>query len=216
VATIVVGILLALATDAGYQYRADRGLEAEILVALREEFRIDQQEIAADQRSRAGKLRYIDRMSRSRRGLAPQLPPDSIPDAVRNLLRFRFYTPSHPVLDETLNTGRLGLIRSEELRRALMSFETERQRLAVIEGQEQEVVWLHVAPYLADRIDLDLLMADGPAALDEARSFNAIVSEQAFGSTLELNRTRVVLSQSYSNDLLESVSRVLDALGDPN
>jgi hypothetical protein len=216
VTTIVVGILLALAADAAYQYRTDRSLEAEILDALREEFRIDEVEIAQDQRSRAVKLEYIDRLRAYRRGDAPALPPDSIPDALENLLRFRFYTAGHPVLDETLNTGRLGLLRSDALRRALMSFETERERLAVIEAQEQDVVRMQVAPYLADRIDLDLLMSRGQLAVDEAHSFNEIVTEPAFGSTLYLNRARVVLSQGYTEELLEKVVEVLEALAETN
>jgi len=211
-ATIVVGILLALAADAAWGYRTDRALEREILAALRIEFTRDQQEIEDDLRARETKIYYLDRLSAYRSGSGAPLPLDSVPDALRNLTRFRFYTPSHPVLDETIAAGRLDLIRSDSLRRALMLFQAERERIRVVEEQEQDVVWSQVAPYFADRLDLDLLMSGGPLARSAAEAFVAATDDPVFGSMLYLNRRRAESSQNYTARLRTAVDAVLGSL----
>jgi len=214
VLTIVVGILLALAADAGRQYVADRSTEREILAALRVEFDVDVREIAADQASRARKLAAIELLSDVHGGVVKDPHPDSLAVAVMWTMNWRYYTPSHPVLDDVLSTGRLDLIRSAELRRALMAFGQERSRIGVVEERERDFVARDVQPYLAARLDLEALFSPRSPEQHAAalRAVPGVVSGTGFGSLLYLDRQRVESSTSFASQLLEAVSAVQKAL----
>jgi len=214
--TIVVGILLALAADAGRQYVADRATERDILAGLRVEFTVDVRELEADQDQRAQKLAAIDFLSEVRGGAVQSADLDSLAAAVIWMMNWRYYTPSHPVLDDLLTTGRLDLIRSEDLRRALMTFGGERARLAVVEERERDFVARDVQTYLAARLDLESLSfprspEQRAAAL---RALPDVIAAPSFGSLLYLDRDRAESSSSFAGTLLEAVFAVREALGE--
>jgi hypothetical protein len=215
VLTIVVGVLLALAADAGRQYLADRATEREILAALRVEFAADVREIGADQNRRARKLAAIALLDRERTGDPDDPPPDTLAAAVALSMDWRWYTASHPVLDDVLSTGRLELLRSVDLRRALMDFGQERARLAVIEQGEREFVAREVEPYLASRLDLSGLASPRSPEQRAAamRALPDLLADQTFGSLLYLDRARTESSRDYAAGLLDKVSAVQAALG---
>jgi len=214
--TIVVGILLALAADAGRQYVADRGTERDILAALRVEFAVDVQELEADQDQRAQKLAAIDFLSEVHSGAAESPDLDSLAAAVMWTMNWRYYTPSHPVLDDLLTTGRLDLIRSDDLRRALMAFGGERARLAVVEERERDFVARDVQTYLAARLDLESLYSPRTPEQRSAalRALPDVIAAPSFGSLLYLDRDRAESSSSFANTLLEAVFAVQRALGE--
>lgn len=214
VLAIVVGILLALAADAGRQYLTDRAAEREILAALRVEFAADVTEIEADQDHRAQKLAAIDRLSEIQAGLQPGPPPDSLAADVLRLLDWRFYTASHPVLDDIQSTGRIGLIRSAGLRRALMAFGQERSRIAVTEQQDRELVARQVEPFLAARVDLETLASSHPGEARRSATLilPPIVTDATFRSLLYLSRERTMASRDFAARLRETVSTVQKAL----
>ncbi len=213
VVTIVVGILLALAADAGYRYLADRASESEIVDSLRVEFAADVDELRADQQHRAEKLASIDLLKAVRKGDVGLPAPEILANALLNSLDYRFYTSSHPVLDDLLATGRLELIRSDELRYALMVFGQARSRIAVVEQREREFVATQIEPFLAARLDLDALAAESP---DELTSSLLTVSElfgdKFFGSLLYLDRERTQSSTDFADNLLNTVFRVQELL----
>jgi len=213
VVTIVIGILLALAANAGYQYLADRASESEILAALRVEFAADVDELRADQQHRKQKLASIDLLKAVRNGTVGLPTPKILAHALLDSLDYRFYTPSHPVLDDVLATGRLELIRSDELRHALMVFGQARSRIAVVEQREREFVATQIEPFLASRLDLGTLDAK---STDELASSLLTVSEllmdNYFGSLLYLDRDRTQSSTDFADNLLNTVFRVQELL----
>lgn len=215
VLTIVVGVLLALAADAGRQYLADRATEREILAALRVEFAADVQEIGRDQEQRRRKLAGIELLDGMRAGIATGSLEDTLAAAVALSMDWRWYTASHPVLDDVLSTGRLELLRSVDLRRALMDFGQERARLAVIEQEEREFVAREMEPYLASRLDLSGLASPRSPEQRAAamRALPDLLGDQTFGSLLYLDRARTESSRNYAADLLDKVSAVQSALG---
>jgi len=213
VVTIVVGILLALAADAGYRYLADRASEREILGALRVEFAADVDELRADQQHRVEKLASIDLLKAVRKGEAGLPAPEILANALLNSLDYRFYTPSHPVLDDLLATGRLELIRSDELRHALMVFGQARSRIAVVEQREREFVATQIEPFLAARLDLDALAAESPDELiSSLLTVSELLGDKFFGSLLFLDRERTQSSTDFADNLLNTVFRVQELL----
>jgi len=216
VATIIVGILLALAADAGRQYLADRGTEREMLAALRIEFAADVKEISADQKARSQILAAIDSLSAARVDATRVPPPEELAAAVPRTLNWRYYTASHPVLDDLLTTGRLDLLRSSELRRAIMAFQQERSRIGVIEEQEREFVMRQMAPYLAARLDLEALTSPGSPEQHAAalRAIPGLLADASFGSLLYLHRNRTENSSAFAGVLLEKVDAVQKLLGE--
>jgi len=216
VATIIVGILLALAADAARQFLADRAKEREVIAALRDEFAVDVQEIGADQEWRASKVAALDLVSEARAGATKPPPSEELAAAVLSALNWRFYTASHPVLDDLLTTGRLDLLRSSDLRRALMAFGQERSRISVVEEQERDFVLRQMAPWLAARIDLEALAAPRSPEQHAAavNAIPAVLSEPHFGSLIYLDRMRTESSSRLAEILLEKVTAVRTLLGD--
>jgi len=209
VVSIVIGILLALAANAGYRYVADRASEREMLRALRVEFAADVTELQADQRGRTRKLASIDLLTAVRRGAIQRPVPDTMAKALLSILNYRFYTASHPVLDDALMTGRLDLIRSDNLRHALMVFGQERSRIGVVEQREREFVASQFEPYLGARVDLEVLASDSSDAVATAlRSVTAVLTDTGFGSLLYLDRVRTQSSFNFASTLLDAVFAV--------
>jgi len=213
VVTIVVGILLALGADAGRQYLLDRQSEREILAALRIEFAADVAEITRDQAERTEKLASIDLLRDVRAGAVAPPSPDVLADALLKTLDYRFYTASHPVLDDLLQTGRLELIRSDELRYALMIFGQRRSRIGVVEQRERDFVADQFEPYMGAKLDLEVLASHSAdevvAALDDV---SGMLAERNFGSLLYLNRDHTNLSLAYGEQLLAAVTDVQQVL----
>jgi len=215
VVSIVIGILLALAANAGYQYLADRASEREMLRALRGEFAADVTELGADQSYRTRKLAAIDLLTVVRTGTAKIPPPDTLANALQEILDYRFYTASHPVLDDALMTGRLELIRSDDLRQALMVFGQARSRIGVIEQREREFVASQLEPYLGGQLDLGALTSGSHEAVAAAlRSIAAVFADNRFGSLLYVNRDRTQDSFNFGDRLLGTVVDVRRLLGD--
>lgn len=213
VVTIVVGILLALGADAGRQYFVDRVSEREILAALRIEFAADVAEISRDQAKRIEKLAGLDLLRDVRAGTVALPPPGVLAEALLQAMDFRFYTASHPVLDDLLGTGRLDLIRSDDLRHALMVFGERRSRIGVVEQREREFVAEQVEPYVGARLDLEALVSDSPdkvaAALNDVSD---MLGDRTFGSLLYLDRGRTDQSLAYGELLLAAVTEVQQVL----
>lgn len=217
IVTIVIGILLALAANAGYRYLADRTIEREILRALRVEFAADVKELSADQAHRKQKLASIDLLAEVRTGEVGGTSPIAIANALIGALDYRFYTASHPVLDELLTTGQLDLIRSDDLRHALMVFGQERSRIAVVEQREREFVVSQLEPYLAARLDLSAVASGSQDQVVAALpSITGMLSENNFGSLLYLDREVTKSSLGFADRLMATVAGVRQVLGEGN
>jgi type II secretory pathway pseudopilin PulG len=213
--TIVVSILLALLADAAWGYRNDRADERQLLEALRAEFAEAAEEIANDIAARDQILVRTDRLLEARRGPEGPIVADSLPAIVRDLVNWRFYTPGHAVLEDALESGRLDLIRSRQVRESLMAYRQASDRLPVFESHERSFVTDELEPYLGSRIALDKIMLDErdqDALAGQAEHFSQLLSDDRFGSLLYVRRDRSAEAQIYSRGVERAIRTVREAL----
>ena len=207
--TIALSILLALAADAAWDYRGDRADEARLLEGLRAEFRDAEAEMAADLAQRDSILTLVDLALSVRTGGA--VPPSAVPDVVLALLDWRFYTPGHAVFEDALTSGRLDLIRSDEIRLALMGYEQQRRRVEVFDERERAFVADQLEPYLAEHLALDRLTPDAMHA-SEAERLLQLLDDDAFASLISLKRQRTSEAMRFSRIVASRIEGVLTAL----
>jgi len=211
VVTIAFSILLAIAADAAWGYRSDRAEEARLLEALHAEFTDAGAEVQNDLDSRQLMLGRLSFAEEARTGRTP--PPDSLPAIVGALLDWRFYTPAHAVLDDAISSGRLDLIRSDEVRRAIMSYDQERGRLEVFDARERDLVSAQIEPYLARVLPLDRLLSEGGGSGDEDDRLAALLaSDDVLASLGALKRQRTEEASTFSRVLQRRILSVLEAL----
>lgn len=216
---IVVSILLAFAIDAAWDVRGERVRERSYLERLRVEFRDNREDILQDRTDREriiAEFAFILRATRA----PEQAVPREIGSRLRNLSgNFRFYSPSHAVLNEIISSGDLGLLRSDSLRHALLLYDEEHQRLAGVEASEQAVQRMVVVPYLAEHIEVlpwissqDLEnLGIAPKPKQDARAW---LRDAAFQNMILLRWQRANVVQSYSEPVLAAIDRILRILDD--
>ena len=210
--TIMAGILAALLVDAAWGYMSDRVEEHEYLAGLRAEFREALTEIESDQARREEIQASVSLLLEGRQP-GDTISYDELDEAVLDVLDYRFYTPSHPVLDELLSAGRLGLIRSGSLRFGLRQYAQERDRLSVVEGRDLDFVTNQLAPFLAGHVSLDLLAEDATKAGSEQRGrVRAMQQLSEFGSLLYLRWESVETCRVFGNGVRYNIKRVLEIL----
>lgn len=123
---VVAGVLIALALNAWWQERQRIGEEQRLLVALIDEF-------SANQRRLAEILAFHADLKESARALleisaepSPAVPADSVDQLLADVTWWASYTTlESTVLDAAVQDGRLGLIRTDSLRRLLGTWRSE-------------------------------------------------------------------------------------------
>jgi len=119
-------------------------------------------------------------------------------------------------LEDVLMSGRLDLIRSDEIRGHLMRYVQERDRIGVLDERERELAADRIEPFLEARVDLARLALpsrDSAATAAEARKFFAAIREDAFGSLLYFRIERTQSAHDFGETLLgviQDVERSLD------
>jgi hypothetical protein len=214
--TIVISILLALFADAAWDYRGDRVEEEQLLEGLRTEFVEAADEIANDIAARDQILARTDHLLAARGSADGGPAPDSLQDVVRDLVNWRFYTPVHAVLDDAVESGRLDLIQSREVREAIVAYLQARERLPVFERLERDFVTNELEPYLAPRLALDQVMAEEPdraALIGQADRLTDLLADDRFGSLLFIRRDRSEQAQIYSRIVERAIRDVRAAVG---
>ena len=213
--TIVVSILLALLLGAGWQWMVDRVDEGDYRDRLRDEFVRGHEELGFDQAAREATLSASARLL--------DIPAIGLPanaDSLRALsaalIDFRYYTPTHPALDELIASGRLELLRSTELRHALLTYIQERDRLAVVEQRERDFVANVLEPWLVEHLPLTPAPASrdpvfwGPGvAPDDLRE---VAADPAFGTLMALRIDRTETALRFSRGLGLTIEAVLEEL----
>lgn len=217
-ATIVVGIVLALLLDHGWRTVSDRFDEREAIAGLRAEFEAGRSELAADRQARRDALLRLERLLAVADG-GPAIHPDSVAAYTAAMLDYRFYTPSHPVLDDLIASGRLHLLRSDSLRYRIMRYLQERDRLAIVEERERRFSADRMEPWLLDHLPLgpprtpddEVLWGPwvNPGALDAA------VLDPSFRTLLVLRVERTDIALRFSSGLGRSLEAALAALESP-
>ena len=214
-ATIVVSILLALLAEATWTFSQDRAEEREILEQLQIEFAAAEAELARDTVAIAGIIHRTRRWRGARQGSMPLVPLDSVAEDVPLLLRSRFYTPSHPVLDDILSSGRFQLIRSADLRAAILRYQQERSRIQNGEQDEADYADQVVRPYLSSRVDLDALFSpDATKRSASARQILGLLPDPEFGSLLWSKEQTSSQVDLWAGELMRAIETVQAALSE--
>ncbi len=209
-------ILLALFLDAAWDYRTDRVQEAEYIEGLREEFQANQRELSVDAARRDEMATLTARALLATETGGPALEADSARLVIGALLDYRFYSPSEAVLNDLISSGSLSILRSAELRRALMQYLQECERLRVAEERERDFAAGALEPYLVDHLTLSQAPAAasgiGPAL--NVTELPALWRDSSFRSLVVLRQNRSGTVSRFSQGVTGQVERVLEALGE--
>lgn len=160
---VVIGILIALQINTWNEARKTQNTEAIILEGLKSEFKGASLEITADQISRNLSMRRMHGLRaviNEEKGIS--LPADSISNIISSLLSYRFYTASHPVLDDLQSSGRMDVIQSDSLRKLITYYIQDRERLQVVEKREMDFVQNEAESYTRSKINLSRLYSNIP------------------------------------------------------
>ena len=212
---IVLSILLALYAEASWQAHKDRLEESEILADLKVEFAEAENEIQRDINARKIIMIQAEVLSHFVENPDVDLPLDSLRQCIRAFDAWRFYTPSHPVLDDIQSSGRISLIQSDSVRYSLTFYGQERARIQVIDESERQVVINHIEPFLISKIDLNLLFNKDLNTEKTKRlhtQLNRLIRSPDVGSMLYLRKDRTERAISYSTRLLEQIRLVQEVL----
>lgn len=191
---IVVSILLAFAIDAWWDRRGERRLEAEYLSSLAGEVRAGLTELEGD----------LDGRERLRTRLLYVLSVEAVPaDSIRVLLRdassVSNIAPPTAVMDDLVSSGRLPLIRSEEIREALMLYRQMLSKNDANEAPHHAFVNGRFIPYLSETIPIgDVVLTSLPES-----------GIRASDATLQALREDV----RFRNMLVERLHRLERGLG---
>lgn len=214
-AVIVLSILAALFVDALWDYASDRMDEREYLEGLALEFTEAAEELGADQTVRE---MWLDRLRRLMevRASADTIPSDSVPDYLQAVIDYRFYSPSHPVLEDLVASGNLGLIRSDAVRNALLLYEETRSRLDYSEGRDNTFLSETVSPFVAARLALDRVMGPGvgTASSADVEQFHALLRDDEMGSLIYLRWFEMDWSRRFGGDVERVIELALRVIGE--
>lgn len=209
-ATIVIGVLVALVLGSMWEYLGDRLREREYEAGLLQEFRNARRELAADQAARDTILGRTERLLDP--VLASRIPPDSLPSYLASIVDFRFFTPSHPVLEDLIAGGNLDLLGSGPLRSAILRYTQERDRLEVVEERERRFVSEQVEPHLVRNLRVSLRPADELYFSTDEGGFDAMVERPEFRTLMALRWDRTELARRFATGLGFRIEDVIEAL----
>ena len=145
------------------------------------------------------------------------MPYDSAMKILGSFRNFRFYTPTHPILQDLQSSGRFDLIESQELRNLLTEYIQEKDRLAVVEERERWLISNLLEPYLAKQLDLGILLSevDTTGTFNEYKRFLNISKSPELGSLIYMRRERTESALRFSgrvNKIIDDVKALLDKL----
>ena len=216
--SVLVGVLLALILGSGWTWAGERLQEGDYRDALRTEFRNARMELEADQRRRRIILDRTARLiAHARAPTEMAVPADSVTAFVESLVDYRFYTPSHPTLDDLILGGKLEVLRADELRLALLRYLQEKDRLVVAEERERRWVAEAVEPLLVERLDLviggDGSLDSGTPLRASANGLAAVTGAPGAAAVLALRWERTETVRRFAGGVERRIDRVLDVLG---
>ena len=166
-AVIVCSILLALALDATWDSIQDRREEQAILAGLEAEFegyRIDLERGRHSWDSIAGEIDGLFETIES----GGEVPLERSRVAISGLLIPRTYDPGSGVRDAVIASGRLELLRSDEVRRRLVAWQGVLREVQDNEAAMRDYILHELIPFLAARgVPLGVFGGRGPPGMSE-------------------------------------------------
>ncbi len=218
---IVIGILSALFLDAAWEYRSDLATEAEYLQALAVEFEDSRRELAADQEARQRILRRTaSLLGALDAGGDLSVVQDSAAPWIAALVDYRFFTPAQSVLEDLTASGNLQLVRSDRLRRGILSYVQERDRLQVVEDRELVFVANEVETFLADHLILSEILPlasldeEPPATRVDLDAIRPALETPRFQNLAYLRWQRAEISYRFASGVADRLERLTQLMGE--
>jgi hypothetical protein len=144
---IAAGVFLGLAGDAAWDSRQERAAERGYLTDLRAEMLLASDELAQDLRRRARWVAQTD-------SILSQIEQRTAPDSALTLwlqestMQLSTYRPPEAVLNDLVSSGHLGVLRSDELRYALLTYQQNVGRMRFLEEWATAAAEDALRPYL--------------------------------------------------------------------
>ena len=200
---IVGSILLAFGLQAWWEGRQEREEEQQYVVALLDEMRAAEAELERDRQARIGRMAALDSLQGHFVGRLAD--GAAFTSWVREVIRLAFFFPPTAVYDDLVSSGGVRLIRSDELRLALMNYQQERPRLRYMEEREQIIVEQELRPYLNQSFAMDTEVA---SPVLRAR----ISADQQFRNLVYQRRFRLETTIRYEIRVGETIARLISLL----
>ena len=206
-AVIVLGVLIALWIDAGWGWIQDRAEEGEIIEDLEADFRFNLEELRTIRARRQEILDYS--LVLLQEGVA-HVPSDSLSLFDRRLLQVYSFNPRLGALNATMQSGRVSVLRSRELRNALAGWE------GYLADEQEEIQWaLPVAMQLIERSSQTYDSLRSYDAADTAGirvALQVLAEDRPFRSLLTAKEAMFRASLFGLDQLITETERVLGLL----
>ncbi len=218
-AMIVLSVLSALALDAAAEERGERRVEREYLGLLKGEFAESHAEVTSDREARAAimaRTRWLLDWSAGEvlGGLPRPVPIDSLVRWLGDLRDFRYYTPVQVVTEDLLSSGRFSVLQSEELRRLMLAFRLEEDRIAVVEARERTFVADRIEPVLARHLPLEAMETGVGDPATQRAAVRALFQDSEMRNLTRMRLDRTATAQRFSSGLmflLEALAKQLES-----
>jgi hypothetical protein len=149
---IIASILIAFAIDAWWDQNKDRDLEQEYIQALHAEFSAVSDEITADYDRRQQRVDAYTWLLQAISGSQTE-PEDSVRVRLSLLTGMARFLAPHTVYDDLVASGGFRLLRSSELRFALLEYGSQADRLRWSEERLNAAYFQGIYPYLLEETD---------------------------------------------------------------
>jgi hypothetical protein len=202
IGAIALGVFLGLAADAAWDTHQSKDREGEYLQALQVEMLEVKAEFDTDQGIRLSRLAGIDSVLAQ---FADRTATDeSIASWILQSRRIAVFYPPSAVFEDLISSGSLQLLRSDELRFALMEYQQNKPRLRFLEDRERIFVEQELRPYLVGSISFS-----GP---QPSGAIQRILGDQTFRNLMEIRRYRIQNTLDYAVFVGDAIDRILSSL----
>ena len=200
---VAVGVFLALAADAAWQRHQDRSQEDRYIRHLRTELLSARSELTSDRTTRLERMAVLD-------SLQGQVGRRTVSDTtvarwIRKSLGHATFFPPTAVLDDLISSGKLDLIRSDEIRFALMGYSQELSRLGYVEGIEGDFIYEKFSPFILEHVSIT---GRGP----RSGAVDSLLASRTFENLVARRRSRLVNVLAWSERLREPLDRLIRLL----
>ncbi|WP_299365098.1 DUF6090 family protein [Winogradskyella sp.] len=204
---VVIGILLALQFNDWKDHRKNLVAEQKILQGLLTEFENAEFELKGDDSMRVVIRNSVSKVLKIKNGeLSPSNDFDSIATLLEYIKMYRFYTPSHPQLNDLQSSGKFDMVSSKATKNALLKYLEWWDRISNIEKNAQNSIINNIHPYLSQNCDLSLLSAKNLENQEQLISqFKTMLKDPTFGSIMRLRLEDLYTIIYYSEFLMEDI-----------
>ena len=204
---VVIGILLALQFNEWQDNKKRQVVEKNILQGLLTEFENAEFELKIDDSARVDIRDAVTKVLHIKNSAkATTHDFDSIAWLLNYIKMYRFYTPSHPQLNDLQASGNFDMVSSKATKNALLSYIEWWDRVTVLEKNAQNAILNNLQPYLSQNCDLSLLSAKQPEHQEQlVHQFREMLKDRTFGSVMRLRLEDLYTIIYYSEILMEDI-----------